>query len=357
MRATTALSRSATAAVAAVALCAVSAVTALAAPSVSGEVAGNSAAARTAVDALRTPWVTALAADGYPAPSPMVLTTATGSNVSGVIGTTAAGTTVSVERSRYSDSTTAPTLVSTSPTPGTAACTNSGLSLQGNAPRPATLVGNAACSNGNGTVYTESGGMGEGTTRDALTFTFSRPLWGFGAWFGDLETRTDGQGVPAIVRLLDTAGTVVEQFQVAPDVTQSACSSAANGCGNNTTRWVGFTGRLASAMVVIVGDEDAAGTALDEGIGFIGANPVDATPELAVAIGSLADRSGGGGHGRQRSGHGDRLWRRAGVIPDRSHLRLDHDRGGGHPGLHRAAHRDPGRDRRRVLHPDGDRLR
>ena len=123
-------------------------------------------------------------------------------------------------------------------------------------------------------------------TRDALTFTFSRPVWGFGAWFGDLETRTDGQGVPAIVRLLDAAGTVVEQFQVAPDVTQSACSSAANGCGNNTTRWVGFTGRLASAMVVIVGDEDAAGTALDEGIGFIGANPVDATPELGLAIGT-----------------------------------------------------------------------
>ena len=286
MRGTTALSRTTTAAVAVAVLCAASALTAVAAPSVSGEVAGNSAAARTAVDALRTPWVTTLAADGYTAPTPMVLTAAVGSNVTGVIGTTAAGTTVSVERSRYSASTTAPTFVAASTNPGTAACTNSGLSLQGNAPRPASLVGNAACSNGNGTVYTESGGTGEATTRDALTFTFSRPVWGFGAWFGDLETRTDGQGVPAIVRLLDTGGAVVEQFQVAPDVTQSACSSAANGCGNNTTRWVGFTGRLASSMVVIVGDEDATGTALDEGIGFIGANPVDATPELGLAIGT-----------------------------------------------------------------------
>ena len=61
-------------------------------------------------------------------------------------------------------------------------------------------------------------------------------------------------------------------------MTQSAFSNAVNGCGNNTTLWVGFTGRLVSAMVVIVGDEDAAGSALDEGLGFIGANPVDACP-------------------------------------------------------------------------------
>ena len=37
-------------------------------------------------------------------------------------------------------------------------------------------------------------------------------------------------------------------------------------------------------MVVIVGDEEQTGTALDEGMGFIGANPVDATPELDLAI-------------------------------------------------------------------------
>lgn len=37
-------------------------------------------------------------------------------------------------------------------------------------------------------------------------------------------------------------------------------------------------------MVVIVGDEDAAGTALDEGMGFMGANPVDVTPRLTLTI-------------------------------------------------------------------------
>ena len=282
------LPRTAAAVVAVVMVCLLFPLAARATPSVSSEVSGNSAAARTAVDALRTPWVTTLAADGYTAPSPMVLTAPVTTTVSGVIGTTAVGTTVSVDRSRYSASRTAPVFVAASPNQGTAACTNNGLSVQGLAPRPASLVGNAACSNGNGTVYTESGGTGEGTTRDAVTFSFSRPVWGFGAWFGDLETRTDGQGVPAIVRLLSSTGTVLEEFQVAPDVNQSACSNAAPGCGNNSTRWVGFTGVLASSMVVIVGDEDATGTALDEGLGFIGANPVDATPELGLAIDTTA---------------------------------------------------------------------
>ncbi len=276
-------------ALAALLLVAVAPPSAHAATSVSGEVSGNSAAARTAVDALRTSWVTDVAAGGYTAPSPMVLSTPAGSAVTGVIGTTAVGTTVSVERTRYSASATAPVFVSASPNPGTAACTNSGLSMQGSAPRPASLNGNPACANGSGTVYTESGGIGESTTRDGVSFTFSRPVWAFGAWFGDVETRTDGLGVPAIVRLLDDNGVLVDEFVVEPvGATQSLCSNLSAGCGNNSTRWVGFTGVLASSMVVIVGDEDALGTALDEGMGFVGANPVDATPRLALAIGTAA---------------------------------------------------------------------
>lgn len=41
---------------------------------------------------------------------------------------------------------------------------------------------------------------------------------------------------------------------------------------------------MASAMVVIVGDEDAGGSALDEGMGFVGPNAVDAVPRLTLAI-------------------------------------------------------------------------
>lgn len=277
------------AAMSAIALLAMTPLTATALPASSGEVAGNSAAARTAVDALRAGWLADVVAGGHTASAPMVLTAAAGSNVNGVIGTTAVGTTVSVQRDRYSAHPTAPTLVGPSPTPGTAACTNTGLSMQGNSPRPASLVGNAGCTNGNGTVYTESGGAGESTTRDAVTFSFSRPVWGFGAWFGDLETRTDGLGVPAIVRVLDDTGAVLEEFQVVPTgIDQNTCSNSGQRCGNETSRWIGFTGVLSSAMVVIVGDEDATGTALDEGMGFVGPNPVDAVPELALAIDTSA---------------------------------------------------------------------
>lgn len=173
---------------------------AVAAPSVSAEVSGGSAAARAAAGALRNDWAAAVASGGYTAPAPMVMTTTAGSAVTGVVGTTASGTTVSVARLRYSAGTD-PVFVATSTNPGTAACTGSGLTLQGSAPRPTSIVGNPGCTNGNGTVYTESGGTGDGTTRDAVTFTFSRPLWAFGAWFGDLETRTDGLGVPALVQV------------------------------------------------------------------------------------------------------------------------------------------------------------
>lgn len=66
---------------------------AVAASSVSGEVSGNSAAARTAVDALRDPSATAVAAGGHTVLAPMVLSAAASSAVNGVIGTTPLGTT------------------------------------------------------------------------------------------------------------------------------------------------------------------------------------------------------------------------------------------------------------------------
>ena len=54
---------------------------------------------------------------------------------------------------------------------------------------------------------------------------------------------------------------------------QSNCSNTYTGCGNNTTRWLSFVAdpdEPVARMVVIVGDDDAGGTAVDEGIGFIG---------------------------------------------------------------------------------------
>ncbi len=117
---------------------------------------------------------------------------------------------------------------------------------------------------------------GESTTRDAVEFTFSRPVLGFGAWFGDLETRTDGSGVAAVIRLYGVGGVLLSDRQSRPApriLPQSNCGGGFTGCGNNTTRWLGFVADPAQPvvrMVVIVGDDDANGTALDEGIGLIG---------------------------------------------------------------------------------------
>ena len=54
---------------------------------------------------------------------------------------------------------------------------------------------------------------------------------------------------------------------------QSNCNNTYTGCGNNTTRWLGFVADPALPvvrMVVIVGDDDAGGSGFDEGMGFIG---------------------------------------------------------------------------------------
>jgi uncharacterized repeat protein (TIGR01451 family) len=260
---------------------------AVAAPVVTDEVSGGSAAARTAAQALRGSWETAvLAGTGSAAPAPMVLGAAAGTDITGVIGTTAAGTTVSVQRTRYTADPLNPQYAEPSTNPGTATC-GTGLAMQDNSPRPSSLAG-AGCGPTIGTAYSESGGAGESTTRDAVEFTFSRPVWAFGAWFGDLETRTDGLGVPAIVRLLDDNNVLLDEFVVTPIGDQSLCGGTAPLCGNRTTRFIGFTDELVSRMVVIVGDNDAGGDALSDGLGFIGPTAVDAVPAITAAIDSSA---------------------------------------------------------------------
>lgn len=260
-----------------------------AAPYTSAEVGGGSAAARDAASDLRTPWVSAVAASGLVVPAPSIITAPPGSDISGVIATTAEGTTVSVERSRYSASALAPEFVELSTNPGIAGCAGNGLRLQGAAPRPSVVAGNAGCTNGNGAVYGFFGGAGESSTRGGLEITFSRPVAAFGAWFGDLETRTDGLGVPAIVRVYDAAGSLLDEWHVEPSVPdQSLCSNAAVGCGNDTTVHVGYVGDPISRMAVIVGDEDAGGNALTEGLSMIGPTAVDAVPAMEISFESLA---------------------------------------------------------------------
>ncbi len=140
--------------------------------------------------------------------------------------------------------------------------------------------------------WTQTGG--DGTSRNAILFEFSSPVGAFGAWFGDLETRVD-RGVSAILRLIDSAGNPIGEDQIIePDqsffTTQSDCGGTSRsditGCGNSTTRWIGFVDPLArvSKMVVIVGDDDADDNGYSERISFIGATlaSTSSSPDLLL---------------------------------------------------------------------------
>jgi hypothetical protein len=113
--------------------------------------------------------------------------------------------------------------------------------------------------------------------RNGLLFTFSEPLQAFGVWLGDLETRTDGYGTPALLRLFNSNDEFILERVIPPnnwitdgDQDQSVCGTANTttdlinkmGCGHNTTRFVGFSSgsdsilSLVKRMLIIVGDDD-----------------------------------------------------------------------------------------------------
>jgi hypothetical protein len=67
-------------------------------------------------------------------------------------------------------------------------------SLQDTAPKPFSLQNE---------LFRNEESAGSTTSKNGILFEFSEPVIGFGAWFGDVETRTDGTGVAAEVRLFD----------------------------------------------------------------------------------------------------------------------------------------------------------
>ncbi|MEL0627213.1 hypothetical protein V6245_09685 [Salinibacterium amurskyense] len=253
---------------------------------ISDEVSGNNIAGRASASLLRDAWGAAITARGATVPAPLAIAGVENTELSGVIATSVAGTTISVERSMYTLGL-APTFVGVSPSQGIAQCTGSGRTLQSSAPRPDVILGNTDCDDANGFTYGESGGNSqEANTRDGIEFTFGGTgALAFGAWFGDLETRTDGLGVPALLRLYDGDGSLLSEAEIEPAGDQSTCSNSSTGCGNRSTRWIGFVADLntpVARMVVIVGDEDATGDASNEGTSFVGPSIVDGTAALSV---------------------------------------------------------------------------
>ena len=148
--------------------------------------------------------------------------------------------------------------------------------LQDGAPRPNSLYSSTEADRPR--YWNET--IGSGLNRNAILLQFSEPISAFGAWFGDVETRTDGSGTPAQVQLFNASNNMIED-QIIPTSTsnQSLCGDPVDpnyaGCGNETTRWTGFIDPnvQVSAMLVIVGDDDSTGDTLGlgESLSFIGA--------------------------------------------------------------------------------------
>ena len=179
-------------------------------------------------------------------------------------------------------------------TQGSAGSTTS-TTMQDNAPKPQTLytAGEA--------YYKES--SGSTSSRNALLFTFAQPIRAFGAWLGDVETRTDGNGTTALLRLLDDSGVRIGDDIQIPTSTadQSLCGAPVNdsyvGCGNRTTRWIGFVADDATPvkqMLVIVGDDDSQTGSNDgntEHLSFIGATVALKNCPTAITLRTLDTRA------------------------------------------------------------------
>lgn len=181
-----------------------------------------------------------------------------------------------------------------------AGCTDPNSTLQDGAPRPTGITG---C------YYSDGEGFrGGDTSANGVLFTFSQPVTAFGAWFGDLETKPLGTayysggagggtgtgGALAYLRLFFDDGTLQETSispthaplgpwpalaSPPPVATLSSggnvgyCGGVddptdADGCGNESTRWVGFVanpGRKVTHMLVVVGDDDHSGSGPSDG--------------------------------------------------------------------------------------------
>ena len=170
-----------------------------------------------------------------------------------------------------------------------------GCTMQDNAPRPSTAAG--------GDYYFNQLNNGRGL--NGILFTFSTPVQAFGAFFGDVETSL--RGTTAFIRLLDSAGNLVADRPLTSTLgltggivaenaacdqrttldAQVTAQGLAPGCGNGSTRWIGFISATPVAQaLVVVGDNDVlpGGRGLTEKLSVMGPTVVRPLPPAAVTI-------------------------------------------------------------------------
>ncbi len=152
--------------------------------------------------------------------------------------------------------------------PGSGANTYNGDTMQDFAPIPRKYAGQYY------TNESQNGFGDQNSYRNGLRLTFSEAINNFGVWVGDVETRTDGEGTPALLRLYDSSLNLILEQVINPnnihtdgDQNQAICGTTntttslinTTGCGHNTTRYIGFTSNMpvVKTMLIIVGDDDA----------------------------------------------------------------------------------------------------
>lgn len=250
-------------------------------PYISDEVGFNSATSRAQVDTLDTPWQSAIDTIGATIVTQNQISTDSNTTITSnayELFTTASG--IAVTASLH-DVTAADLSI-----PNSVGSISSGdaqlranNTLQGDAPRPASFYNTTAQPR----YWNEN--SGSTTSRNAVLFDFSEPVTAFGAWFGDLETNPNGTS--AIVRLLDVNGNRIGNDIIVPPTTDpSDCGPTTfRGCGNRTTRWIGFVDDTTQVkqMLVIVGDDDPGDTGDREHISFIGATLAE-KPRTDIAV-------------------------------------------------------------------------
>ncbi|MEZ4707426.1 MAG: SdrD B-like domain-containing protein [Caldilineaceae bacterium] len=169
-----------------------------------------------------------------------------------------------------------------------------GCTMQDRAPRPASAVA--------GDYYFNQ--LSNLNGLNAIHISFSEPVLAFGAFVGDLET--SARGTTAFMRLLDASGALIADVPVSStlslqggiaaedaqcdqgvDGANVAAQGLTPGCGNGSTRWMGFVSETPVAqMVIAMGDNDPlpGGLGLTEKLSLMGPTVVRVLPPAEVMV-------------------------------------------------------------------------
>lgn len=157
--------------------------------------------------------------------------------------------------------------------PPQATTVNSNRALQDCAPYPASYYDADPATPGAQTLpfwnNLDNSGV-SASTLDGVLFEFSQPVYAFGAFFGDLETRPAGDHpTPAYVKFIGADDSVLFEGIVPTStnpIDDTTCGGGdintdLLGCGNQSTHWIGFvqppSGTPIAKVLVVVGDDDS----------------------------------------------------------------------------------------------------